>query len=563
MLCTTHTPISSDRETHTREERLLLYKMQHNFKLRYFQTWLLMVLGFLITNYTTNAAKILGIFPHASESHFMVMRTFMMELARREHNVTVYSSHRLDDRLDNLREIVIEPEFPFWKEVQDKAGVKSLQELGKLNDEKLTRYLAQAGSSLMDNFLENYQVKDLLNIQPDDFDYDLIVVDLFYTEALLALGYYFRTPVAAIVSKDFAEYMEIVQEMMVPAACFPYDLENYDVNLGFWQRLNNIKQCVNRRHSFREDHYGRQEKLIKKHFTQIQGPLPSVMDLQSNLALLLVNDYYPLATPRPLVPNIIHVGGLQVRAPRELPWHIRRFLDEARSGVVYINLGDEQLCGEIAQDKLEAFLHVFSKREERFLWTCHDIQKMDGLPKNVMLQHMVPQTDILAHPHVKIFIMNGDLLALQEAIVRHVPIVGVPLFKNELENVMMAEKLQIGLRIDYENLTETSLIWALESMAYKEFYVLNIRDTSKIYRDRPLGGLASALFWIDYVLKYGSQPLRTNGVGIPLGEMHFNDLIVYNFIVTIIVLSSLVGIYFLGAYVYRKRQTEKMFSKLN
>lgn len=40
----------------------------------------------------------------------------MMELARKGNNVTIYSSHRLDDRLDNLREHVVEPEFPFWKE---------------------------------------------------------------------------------------------------------------------------------------------------------------------------------------------------------------------------------------------------------------------------------------------------------------------------------------------------------------------------------------------------------------------------------------------------------------
>lgn len=44
------------------------------------------------------------------------MRTFLLELAKREHNVTVYSSHRLDERLDNLKEYIIEPEFQFWKE---------------------------------------------------------------------------------------------------------------------------------------------------------------------------------------------------------------------------------------------------------------------------------------------------------------------------------------------------------------------------------------------------------------------------------------------------------------
>lgn len=217
----------------------------------------------------------------------------MMELARKGNNVTIYSSHRLDDRLDNLREHVVEPEFPFWKEgkkmrvvilhhsyfnaipytfpVLKQSGAKNLQELSKLNDEKLSTYLAQAGSSLMEYFLDNYQVKDLLSISPDDFDYDLIIVDLFYTEALLALGYHFRTPVIGIVSTDFGNYMEKIQDIMVPAACLPYDLENFDMNLGFWQRLNNVKQCLSRRNAFIEEHYGNQERIIKKHFTRNQG----------------------------------------------------------------------------------------------------------------------------------------------------------------------------------------------------------------------------------------------------------------------------------------------------
>ncbi|XP_073846741.1 UDP-glycosyltransferase family 317 member A1 [Musca autumnalis] len=542
--------------------------MQHNMKLlsNHFVKWLKIVV--ILTTLmgqlnTVNAAKILGIFPHASESHFMLMRTFMLELAKRDHNITIFTSHRLDDRLDNLREIVVEPEFPFWKEVQEKSRTKDLQELSKISDEKLSKYLAEAGYSLMDYFLSNYQVKDILDTPPEQFDYDLIIVDLFYTEALLALGYYFRTPVVGIVSTDFANYMQRVQEIMVPAACLPYDLENYDISTGFWQRLNNIRQCKSRREAFIADHYGNQEKVIKKYLPQLQGNLPSIVELQGNLALLLVNDYYPLAIPKPLIPNIIPVGGLHIRAPRELPWHVRRFLDEARSSVVYINLGDEQLCSEIPKERLEVLMHVFHKREERFLWTCHDVKKLDGLPKNVMLNHLVPQTDILAHPHVNLFIMNGDLMGLQEAIIRHVPIVGIPLFDNELENVRTAEKLQFGVRIDYANFTEASLNWALDTMANKEFYVLNIRDISKIYRDRPLGGLASALFWLDYILRYGSQPLKTQGIGMPLGQMHLNDLMVYNFFMGLLVIASLVGIYFLALFLWRKRQTEKMFSKLN
>lgn len=155
--------------------------------------------------------------------------------------------------------------------MQKQAGSKDLVELSELTEDKLSKALAQAGLSLMDYFLDNYQIKELLNTSPEDFDYDLIIVDMFYSEALLALGYYFRAPVIGIVSTDFAQYMQKVQENIVPMACLPYDVANYDSNVGFWQRLDNIKQCLSRRNNFIEHHYGNQEKVMAKHFKKTQG----------------------------------------------------------------------------------------------------------------------------------------------------------------------------------------------------------------------------------------------------------------------------------------------------
>lgn len=71
----------------------------------------------------TDSAKILGLFPHSSESHFVLMRTFMLELASREHNITLYTGHRLDERLENLQEHIIEPEYKFWQEGIDNFTV--------------------------------------------------------------------------------------------------------------------------------------------------------------------------------------------------------------------------------------------------------------------------------------------------------------------------------------------------------------------------------------------------------------------------------------------------------
>lgn len=287
------------------------------------------------------------------------------------------------------------------------------------------------------------------------------------------------------------------------------------------------------------------------------------MELQTSLALLMVNNYYPLATPRLTLPNIIPVGGLHIRAPKELPWHIKRYLDEGRFGVIYMHLGDEKNCKDIPKEKLNVLFDTLSERQERVLWTCHDIQQMEGLPKNIMIQHLVPQTDILAHPHIKLFIMNGDIMELQESIIRHVPLLGIPLFENEFKNILLAERLQIGVRVNYNNLTKTSLSSALETILHKEFYIRNIRDISRVYRDRPLGGLANAMFWLDYIERYGGGPLKSQHFVITLNQLHLADLRLYSFITLILLIGTVIALYFLGKFLWRTRRTSKMFSKLN
>uniref|UniRef100_A0A1B0BT17 UDP-glycosyltransferases domain-containing protein n=1 Tax=Glossina palpalis gambiensis TaxID=67801 RepID=A0A1B0BT17_9MUSC len=514
----------------------------------------------------TCSAKILGLFPHSSESHFVLMRTFMLELASRDHNITLYTGHRLDERLENLKEYIIEPEYEFWQEVQKQSGIKdNVLELSRVTTNRLETSLASAGFNLMEYFFSNYQVQKLLKLPADEFNYDIIIVDLFYTESLMAIGSFFDVPTIGIISSDFLNYMDDIQDNTVPAACLPYPWKHLNKNFGFWQRLN-IYQCFSKRETLRRKHYAKQEKLIKKYFNKngANTTLASISNLHANLALLLVNNYIPLVTPRPMLTNMIAVGGMQIRSPRALPWHIKRFLDESRSGVIYMHLGDHHLCSTIPKDQLRTLFKAFKARSERILWTCHDVESLHGLPDTVLLQHMVPQTDILAHPHVKLFIMSGDLFGLQEGIVRMTPMLALPLFENEFKNSELVEKLKIGARLDYVNMTTESLQWALKTIIGNEDFALNIRNVSKMFRDRPLGGLATAIFWLDYILQYGATPLRSPMVIIPLKELHLQDLFVYYFVLAIVIISTVaLMVWYAGKILWKKHQTRKIFSKLN
>ncbi|KAH8290299.1 hypothetical protein KR054_001674 [Drosophila jambulina] len=522
--------------------------------------WILLALCALVLGPFSHGAKILVLFPHANEGHFAVMRTLVAELASRGHNVEVYTGHGLGESLDNVTETVTK-EYSFWSELQKQAAPKgNLADLGRLPIESLRQSLASVGARALDHFLAQEPLQKLLKMSYIEFDFDVILVDYFYTEALLALGLIHQRPVVGIISTDFGNYMDAVQEALVPAACSPIDSELDLPQLGFSERLGNIRECISRRKQFAKDHYGAQEQLVVKYFKQRH----SIAELQaSQLSLLLLNSHVPLMTPRVSIQQIVPAGGLHIRGPKELPWNIKRFVEEARAGIVYVQLGNEQPCGELPKEKLEALFAFFSSRKEGIIWTCHDVKALEGLPKNVMIQHAVPQIDILAHPRVKVFLTNGDLLNLQEGIVRNVPILGLPLFHHERRNMQLAVQLGVGLQLAENNVTSSSLTWAVERLLLEPHFQLTIREVSHEFRDRPLGALASALFWVNYVVRHkGGAAVRTPGIGISSCHLHLFDLFVFYAAVATLLVGLVALLAIGGFYVWQKKNNAK-FTKVN
>lgn len=146
------------------------------------------------------------------------------------------------------------------------AAGGNLEDLARLEDHKLSSSLATVGAQALDHFLAQTPLQELLQLPSAEFDYDVIIVDYFYTEALLSLGYKHNKPTIAIVSSDFGNYMQNVQESLVPAACSPIDFDHFTPELGFTDRLANIRDCMGRRKQFHNEHYASQEQLINKYF---------------------------------------------------------------------------------------------------------------------------------------------------------------------------------------------------------------------------------------------------------------------------------------------------------
>lgn len=65
------------------------------------------------------------------------------------------------------------------------------------------------------------------------------------------------------------------------------------------------------------------------------------------------------------------------------------------------------------------------------------------------------------------FITQGGLQSIEEAIVYEVPILGIPLFGDQFHNIKRVAHLGIGIELNFETLTKEILVNSIKNMVEK------------------------------------------------------------------------------------------------
>lgn len=84
------------------------------------------------------------------------------------------------------------------------------------------------------------------------------------------------------------------------------------------------------------------------------------------------------------------------------------------------------------------------------------------------------------HKNIKVFVTQGGLQSLEEAVYNAVPIVGLPMIAEQPINVQNMVDLGIGLGLDYSSMTKDSLKQAILDVATNEKQVLTHINTDKL-----------------------------------------------------------------------------------
>lgn len=198
---------------------------------------------------------------------------------------------------------------------------------------------------------------------------------------------------------------------------------------------------------------------------------------------------------------------------------------------------------ELSPEKLTIFLKVFGSLKQRILWKFED-DTLPDLPSNVRLQKWMPQNDILAHPNVKLFINHGGLFGTQEAVYHGVPMLGMPVHADQYSNVNHGKQVGYGLALDLRRFTEEEFRNSLKELLENPKFRNNTERASRIFRDRPLGAMETAMYWIEYVIEHKGAPhLVTAGVHLPWYQFYLLDVIGLVLLSVFIMVSVLVFLY--------------------
>ncbi|XP_054738721.1 UDP-glycosyltransferase UGT4-like [Anastrepha obliqua] len=499
---------------------------------------LLVLAALLASAPSIDGAKILAVYAYPGKSHFMMHRVLISELVKNGHEVTMITAYTMTSLNlgSNYTEILIEPVYDYLKDIQTSSGVNSIFDMSK----DVSGFLIMIKSLCIastEHALKQPKVQAIINAKQTEGVYDLLLVEQFYQEAFLVLAHIYNIPVISTATFAKEHYMSQMFGLITPWSYVPHGSLPLTDQMSFWERVQNVYNSLYTDFNREFQYFPMVDAMVEKYFGHLPIKFPSVSAMEKNLSAILINNHTPLSTAGPTMDNMINVGGMHIYPPNPLPTELQSFLDGAENGAIYFSLGSQVESKDMPAERLRIFLDVFRNMKQRVLWKFEN-ESIINLPANVMVKKWLPQSDILAHPNVRVFITHGGQLGTQEGVHYAVPMLGLPFYCDQHLNLKKAEFGGYAITLDFHTLTRDDLKNGLQQLLFNSTYRDTIKRISRIFHDRPMGPRETTLYWIEYVIRHkGARHLRAAGLDLKWYQFYLVDVVVSLMAAVILTLS--------------------------
>nr|XP_045003512.1 UDP-glucuronosyltransferase 1A7 isoform X2 [Jaculus jaculus] len=348
--------------------------------------------------------------------------------------------------------------------------------------------------------------------------FDAVFLDPFDVCGL-TVAKYFSLPSVVFARGIFCHYLEEGAQCPSPPSYVPRLLLRFTDSMTFLQRVQNHVSYM-KEHAFCPYFF---QSAVEIASEVLQTPV-TMTDLFSHTSVWLLRTDFVLDFPRPVMPNVVFIGGINCHPGKPLPQEFEAYINASgEHGIVVFSLGS--MVSEIPEKKAMEIAEALGRIPQTVLWR-YTGTRPSNLAKNTILVKWLPQNDLLAHPKTRAFITHSGSHGIYEGICNGVPMVMMPLFGDQMDNAKRMETRGAGVTLNVLEMTADDFANALKTVINDKSYKENIMRLSSLHKDRPIEPLDLAVFWVEYVMRHKGAPhLRPAAHDLTWYQYHSLDVI--------------------------------------
>nr|AAY54840.1 IP11703p [Drosophila melanogaster] len=457
---------------------------------------------------SVQAANILGIFSYHFSSHNLVVRPLANALVKRGHNVTLITPVGMPTDIEGVRHIRVPKlnqrvqEMIEGDQILDFFGSKWIASL----------MVVSMLYNMSSDILSDKGVQKMLQNRNERFD--LVMLEPSALEALYGVVEHYNATLMGFSGGNVNWSTEEVAGNFAPSINDPISSLGYSRSNSLLSKIYNwvhiTEEKLLKHLIFRPS----QLRIFKKFFNFSEQKF---YNMREKYSVILVNNHISMGRVRSNVPNIIEVGGLHLTEPAEpCDSKLQKFMDDAEHGVIYFSMGQEIMVQFLPEDMQQNLMKSLDQFKQRVVWKT-ELYNMPNKSDNVYVIEQPPQRAVLAHPNTRLFITNGGLLSVMEAVYSGVPILGLPVFFDQFINLRNVNLRGMAEVLDANEMTLEILTSTIRKLLENPRYALKAKKMSQSFRDRPMSPLDTAVWWTEYALRNkDASHMRLNTEDVPL-----------------------------------------------
>ncbi|XP_070573916.1 UDP-glucuronosyltransferase 2A2-like [Ptychodera flava] len=446
----------------------------------------------------------------SSGSSYPYLSSIGEHLVKAGHRVTLLVGHQNDiHKTPHHRELF---KFEEYNTVLQSSLVENRENLAKIIRGE---FRATDVTVLTDALLSDCEVileDQELFTRLSDARFDIVVLNNLMTCNVLIAQKLSLPFVMVSTNRPIPQFDAYYLAMPTPLSYVPAFLTGLPDKMNFAQRLKNAL------------FYSATVALFKyfmlkpyEDLKQLHGIQPDI-GIEESLGMAEITLFgvdWTLEFPRPVMPNIVFLGGLLAKESSPLTASASMMSRHGKAEII-----------------MEALARLPQKVVIRY-----EGEPPRSLGNNTKLTEWMPQNDLLGHPKTKAFVGHGGMNGIYQAIFHGIPTVGIPLFTDHYDNFARLVKKGMAVELNIGTLTSEELYQAIMNVIKEPGYRESAMHLSRIHRDKLVPPGDTAVYWIEHVIKHGGEHLRAEVHNLNFIQYFLLDVIAFLVLtVTVLVL---------------------------